>query len=114
MLEEFEKIDNRYIIDFKKHEILINPKQPIQKKYNLRVKMDEKIYYFKGNGVYSYDKSELFCDQIAKEVGLKTISPVPAYFINDKGNYIEGILSKDYLENRKNTEIVNGYQLLKV
>lgn len=112
MLEKLKKLDNRYTIDLKEHEVLINPKQPIQKKYNLKVKLDKKIYYFKGNGIFSYDRSELLCNQIANQVGLKTINPVPAYYVNEKENYIEGILSKDYIEDRKGIEIITGYQLL--
>ena len=109
--QNLEKKDNRLVIDSKKCEIVYQSKSE-KKRYNLRLKMDNQIYYFKGNGFYSYDKSELICDEIASQVGLNTIHPVAAYFVDSNGNYIEGILSKDYLEDRKNTEVISGYQFL--
>lgn len=113
-LKNLKKIEDRYVIDCAEHEILINPQLPEKKKYNFRVMLNGEIYYFKGNGFYSCDKSELFCCEIAKHLGLKTINPVPAMFIDWKGNKIEGILSKDYIEDRDNTEVFLGYHILNV
>lgn len=110
--EKLERKNNRYVIDSQKHAVLYNPKQNERKKYNLRVNLDGEIFYFKGNGYYSFDISELFCAEIAKQAGLKTINPVPAYFVDENGKYIKGILSKDYVLDRPKTEVMSGYNIL--
>lgn len=67
---------------------------------------DNKTYYFKANSRFSYDQNEVLASLLLSQNGVKTNEPEFCSFIANGKKY-NGIISKDIVENRKNTEIIN-------
>lgn len=117
MLTEFKKNGCRYVIDqrkMKNDDFVFYKFEPNLKVYNFIVKKNGKNFFFKGNGTHSFDIPELFSACLAKEVGLNSVEQYPAVFIDKNGQKFEGVISRDYVLDRENTEIINAKKLLKL
>lgn len=115
MVFPFKKQDGRFVINEKTFAKKLDFYKfyPEGQFYNLICTVDKKRYYFKGNGHHTFDVPELFCAAIANKVGIETLQPQPAVFIDKKGVKYTGIVSPDFIEDRTNTEVFNSLGILK-
>jgi len=93
-------------------------KESDKKIYSYKFNKEDKIYnfiidskpneYFKGNGKHTFDVPELFASELGSFAGLKIVKQYPATYIDKEGNIYDGVISKDYVENREKTEVINS------
>ena len=80
---------------------------------NVRVNINGKNYYFKANSMITKDAPEIMGTSLARALGLKAVNMQEAIFIDTNGKRYKGVVSPDYVENRKTTEVVNGETLIR-
>jgi len=61
-------------------------------------------FLFKANSLGTIDECEILSHYIAKAVGVDSVNVFPAVFIDDKGNYLTGVLSEDFIKDRQKSE----------
>lgn len=67
---------------------------------------DNVTYFFKSNSKYSYDQNEVLATILLTQNGVKTNETEFCSFLA-KGKKYDGIISKDIIQDRKNTELIN-------
>lgn len=67
---------------------------------------DGERIYFKADGPFSIAGKEILGSILNNKLGLPKFEPMPAYYTKGKKTYF-GIISKDYVKNRENTEVIS-------
>ena len=75
-------------------------------KLNFLFEFGGKVFYFKTNGLYTEDQKEVLATIAGKPLNTKISKPLLATFTDKDGAVFDGILSPDFVKDRKNTEVV--------
>ena len=89
-----------------KNSIRISPMKQDKSKLVFYFEKDNTRFYFKANSKYTYDQNEVLASILLTENGVKTNEPEFCSFLVN-GKRMDGIVSRDVVEDRNHVEIIN-------